>query len=33
MAAYHALGCVEAAEINRALAEKEPCDVPLEYVL
>lgn len=33
MAAYHALGCVEAAEVNRILAEKEPCDVPLEYVL
>lgn len=33
MAAYRALGCVEAAEVNRILAEKEPCDVPLEYVL
>lgn len=33
MAAYRRLGCVEAAEINRTLAEKEPCDVPLEYVL
>ncbi len=33
MAAYRALGCVEAVEVNRILAEKEPCDVPLEYVL
>jgi len=33
MAAYRALGCVEAEEINRALAEKEPCDVQLEFPL
>ena len=33
MAAYRALGCVEAAEVNRALAEKEPCDVQLECTL
>lgn len=33
MAAYYGLGCVEAAEVNRILAEKEPCDVQLEYVL
>ncbi len=33
MAAYQKLGCVPAQEINRELAEKEPCDVQLEYVL
>lgn len=33
MAAYHALGCVEAEEINWTLAKKEPCDVQLEYWL
>lgn len=33
MAAYRNLGCVEAVEINRALAEKEPCDVQMEYPL
>lgn len=33
MAAYHALGCVEAEEINWTLAKKEPCDVQLEYRL
>ena len=33
MAAYQALGCVEAEEINQALADKEPCDVQLEYSL
>lgn len=32
-AAYQALGCVHAAEINQKLAEEEPCDVQLEYVL
>ena len=32
-AAYKALGCVHAIEINRKLAEEEPCDVQLEYVL
>lgn len=33
MAAYKKLGCVLAEEINAELAEKEPCDVQLEYVL
>lgn len=33
MAAYRNLGCVEAMEVNRFLAEKEPCDVQLEYVI
>ncbi len=33
MAAYRALGCVEAEEINWALAKKEPCDVQLEFRL
>lgn len=32
-AAYKALGCVPAEEINQRLAEKEPCDVQLEYDL
>ncbi|MDO5423647.1 MAG: GNAT family N-acetyltransferase [Eubacteriales bacterium] len=32
-AAYRAFGCVLAAEINETLAEKEPCDVQLEYKL
>ena len=32
-AVYKALGCVHAAEINSRLAEEEPCDVQLEYVL
>lgn len=32
-AAYHALGCTHAAEVNEILAEKEPFDVPLEYIL
>ncbi len=32
-AAYQALGCVHAKEINQALAEEEPCDVQLEYNL
>ena len=32
-AAYKALGCVHAAEINRKLADEEPCDVQLEYDL
>lgn len=31
--AYHALGCRHAEEINEILAEKEPFDVQLEYVL
>lgn len=30
---YHALGCVEAKEYNRELAEAEPCDCQLEFVL
>lgn len=33
MAAYRALGCVEAEEINWELAKKEPCDVQMEYSL
>lgn len=33
IAAYRKYGCVEAEEINQALAEKEPCDVQLEYQL
>lgn len=32
-AAYKALGCVHAKEINQKLAEEEPCDVQLEYYL
>lgn len=32
-AAYKALGCVHAEEINQKLAEEEPFDVQLEYVL
>lgn len=32
-AAYKAFGCVHAEEINQKLAEEEPCDVQLEYVL
>lgn len=32
-AAYRALGCVEAQEIDRKLAEEEPCDVQMEYRL
>jgi GNAT superfamily N-acetyltransferase len=27
---YHALGCIEAMEYNKELAEKEPCDCQLE---
>lgn len=33
MAAYKKLGCVLAREINRELAEKEPCDVQMEFPL
>lgn len=33
IAAYRKFGCVEAKEINRALAEKEPCDVQMEFQL
>ena len=32
-AAYKALGCVHAEEINAKLAEEEPCDVQMEYTL
>ena len=32
-AAYRALGCVHAQEINAALAQVEPCDVQMEYLL
>lgn len=32
-AAYTALGCVHAKEINQHIAEEEPCDVQLEYSL
>lgn len=33
LAAYKALGCVHAQEIIHCIADKEPCDVQLEYVL
>jgi len=33
IAAYKSYGCVIALEINRCLAEKEPCDLQLEYDL
>lgn len=32
-AAYRALGCVHAQEINAKLVEEEPCDVQMEYRL
>ncbi|MBR0125205.1 MAG: hypothetical protein IJM03_07650 [Treponema sp.] len=32
-AAYRRLGCTEAAEINQAIAENEPYDVQMEFVL
>ena len=32
-AAYRALGCTPAEEINAGLAEEEPFDVQLEYIL
>lgn len=32
-AAYKALGCVHAQEINQQLVTEEPCDVQLEYAL
>lgn len=32
-AAYKALGCVYAKEVNLKLAKEEPCDVQLEYAL
>lgn len=31
--AYRSLGCVEAVEINREIAESEPCDIQMEYKL
>ena len=33
IAAYRKYGCVEAEEINLLLAEKEPCDVQMEFRL
>ncbi|MCM1289397.1 MAG: GNAT family N-acetyltransferase [Corallococcus sp.] len=33
IAAYKSYGCTLAKEINRTLAEKEPCDLQLEYRL
>ena len=33
LAAYKALGCVHVQEIIHSIADKEPCDVQLEYVL
>ena len=33
IAAYRSYGCVEAEEVNQALAEKEPCDVQMEFRL
>lgn len=33
IAAYRSYGCVSALEINRVLAEKEPCDLQLEFDL
>ena len=33
IAAYKALGCVHAQEMIHCIADKEPCDVQLEYVL
>lgn len=32
-AAYRRLGCVEAAEINKEIAENEPFDIQMEYCL
>ena len=32
-AAYRRLGCIEAAEINQEIAENEPYDVQMEFVL
>lgn len=32
-AAYRKLGCTEAEEINKEIAENEPCDVQMEYIL
>ena len=33
MVIYKALGCVHVQEIIQYIADKEPCDVQLEYVL
>ena len=33
IAAYRKYGCVEAREVNQFLAEKEPCDMQLEFQL
>lgn len=33
VAAYRSFGCVEAEEVNRQLAEQEPCDIQMEYSL
>lgn len=33
IAAYKSYGCVFATEVNKTLAEKEPCDLQLEYDL
>lgn len=33
IAAYEHLGCIAANEINKALAQKEPFDIQMEYVL
>ena len=33
IAAYKSYGCVPAEEVNEELAEKEPCDLQLEYAL
>jgi len=30
---YHAMGCIEAIEYNKELAEAEPCDCQLEFIL
>lgn len=32
-AAYRKLGCIEAVEVNQAIADNEPCDVQMEFVL
>ena len=32
-AAYQKLGCIEAAEINQVIAENEPYDVQMEFIL
>ncbi len=33
MAAYARLGCTAAEEVNAALAEREPFDIPLQFAL